>query len=377
MRIGIDVYPLARRNITGIGIYLYNLILHLERLDKENEYFLYAPRDFKIPFKNNRWHVRLLNIPSFIANIDTWWVLVGSSILPRRDNIDIFLSTYNFAPLLLPRSIKKVLIMHDLALYVCPQTNPIALNIIFKSIFKKSLFSADEVITISNITKDAIIKYFPDFKKNKINVVYYGGAGEKLKQYDKDEARKYIFHKFNIKDKYILTVTSLEWRKNVTGLLEAFWICKRRFKIPHKLLIVIGELRTKVRQVYRIHKKLSLDEEALFLGHTDIEGLGYLYSAADAFVFPSFYEGFGLPPLEAITCGIPVIASDIPIFREILDGAALYVNPANPEDIARGIYRILTEESLREELKKKGLARAASFSWQKTVEETLKIIKKI
>ena len=374
MRIGIDAYPLTRERLTGLGTYLLNLIKHLEAIDVENEYFLYGCRDFQLPFKNNRWHVRLVKGPRLVRKISTFWLLFGASSMLQRDKIDVFLGTQNLIPIFLPASIKKILVINDLSVLVCPQTMPFIQYIAHRCIFKRSLFSADRIIAISHSTKDDIIKYFPHLKEEKITAVYDACSPEVFLPHKKEEINSYIKKRFSSLDKYILAVSSLEWRKNTLGLLRSYYLCWMNFNIKHKLLIAGCEKRAKTTAIERLVKELSLEDSVHFLGYVDLEELIYLYNGADVFVFPSFYEGFGLPPLEAMSCGTPVIASDIRVLREVLGDAALLVDPYNHEEMARGIDRVLTDQVLAENLRKKGLDRVKLFSWDKTAKVTRQIL---
>jgi len=377
MKIGIDAYPLTREKFTGLGTYLLNLVRELEKIDTHNEYFLYGCKDFSLPFKNDRWHIRLISGPKMISSISTLWLVWGCRGELSRDEINIFIGTQNLIPLFLPPSIKKILVMHDLCLYSCPQNLPLSLYLTHKIIFGKSLFSADRIIAVTNSTKADIKRFFPGVEDGKIDTVYNGGSSEVFRQMDKRLAQEYVARKFNQSGRYILAVASLEWRKNITGLLKAFYLFGEKYKLDSKLLIVGGERRSRVSEIYRTYKKLSLGESICFLGYTDINDLVYLYNGAEALIFPSFYEGFGLPPLEAMACGTPVVASDIPVFREILQDAALLVDANSPQKISEAIYEVLTNKSLAEGLKTKGLDRVRFFSWRKTAQQTLGVINKL
>jgi hypothetical protein len=377
MKIGIDAYPLTRDKFTGLGTYLLNLVKELQIVDKENEYFLYGCKNFPLPFKNDRWHIRLIERPKMISQISTFWLVWGCRDMLMQDEINVFIGTQNLVPIFLPRSIKKILVMHDLCLYICPQNLPLSLYLTHKMIFGRSLFSADQIIAITDTTKTDIKRFFPEVENAKIDTVYYGGPAEAFRPMDKRLAQEYVVDKFNYGGRYILTVASLEWRKNVTGLLKAFHLFREKYKIDSKLLIAGGERRSKVGEIYRTYKNLSLGESVCFLGHVDTNDLVHLYNAAEALIFPSFYEGFGLPPLEAMACGIPVVASDIPVFREILQDAALLVDANNPQKISEAIYEVLTNESLAQELKVRGLERVKYFSWQKTAQQTLRVINRL
>ncbi len=377
MRIGIDAYPLTREKFTGLGTYLLNLVKELQIIDKENEYFLYGCKNFSLPFKNDRWHIRLITGGKMISQISTAWLVWGCRKMLLEDGINIFIGTQNLIPTCLPVSIKKILVMHDLSLYICPQNLPLSLYLTHRMIFGKSLFSADKIIAITNSTRADIKRFFPKVEDTKIDTVYYGGPAEAFRPMDKRLAREYVAGKFNHGGRYILTVVSLEWRKNVTGLLKAFYLFREKYKIDSKLLIAGGEKRSRVSEIYRTYKNLSLEESVCFLGHVDTNDLVYLYNAAEALIFPSFYEGFGLPPLEAMACGVPVVASDIPVFREILQDSALLVDANDPQKISEAIYEVLTNEHLTQELKTRGLERVKFFSWRKTAQQTLGVINQL
>jgi glycosyltransferase involved in cell wall biosynthesis len=377
MRIGIDAYPLTREKFTGLGTYLLNLVKELEKIDRQNEYFLYGCKDFSLPFKNERWHTRLIGGLKIISSISTLWLVWGCRKELTRDKIDLFIGTQNLVPIFLPRSIKKILVIHDLCVYVYPQNLPLSLYLAHKMIFTRSLLSADQIIAVTDSTKADIKRLFPRVENSKINMVYNGGAAEVFRPMDKRLAQEYVAAKFNHLGRYIFTVLSLEWRKNVVGLLKAFHLFRERYKIDIKLLIAGAERRSRINEIYRIYKDLSLKDVVCFLPYVDTNDLVYLYSAAEAFVFPSFYEGFGLPPLEAMACATAVIASDIPVFRETLQDAALLVDANSPAKISEGIYEVLTNQSLTQELKARGLERVKFFSWEKTAQQTLSVINRL
>jgi len=375
MRIGIDAYPLAK-SLTGIGTYLTNIIKEIELIDKEHEYFLYTPRMLALPFKNKRWQVKLVR-PLLPVKISTLWLIGMANFMALHDKIDIFWGTQNFLPLLFPGKVKRVLSLYDLVSLVCPQTLPKILYPAHKLLLKASVKSADEIFAISHATKDDIIKYFPDINERKIHVIYCGGPGKVFTPEDKEKSRHYLNKKFNVSAKFILTVTSFEWRKNVSGLLEAFSICKKKMNLEHKLVVIVGQRRSGVRGINKVYKKLKLENEVIFLDYVDIVDLAHFYRGADVFVFPSFYEGFGLPPLEAMACGTPVIASSIPVFKEILGNAALLADPYNPEDIALKIYEVISNVDLRNSLIHRGFEKIKIYSWKDAAKKILAILEGI
>ncbi len=365
MRIGIDAYPLSRQ-LTGIGIYLYNMIKNLEMIDKENEYFLYSRPGIRLPFEYNpRWHIRPMR--ELINKSSTLWMQFNAKRYLLEDNIDIFWGTESILPLNLPSKIKKILTVHDLTWYKFPLMVNWDNRIIFPLLFKKSLKFADMIIADSNCTATSIKELMPDLRK-KISIIYGGVCwpGEVFNKFKKTDI-DYIFAKFKIYSKYILTVGTIEPRKNIVNLLKAFsFLLENSKKLDYQLLIVGGK-GWQNSEIYKTYRLLNFkDNQVRFLGYVPDEELYKLYSAAEVFVFPSLYEGFGLPPLEAMACATPVVASDIPIFKEILGDAAILVNPYNPKEIADGIRQVLNDVSLAEELRKKGLERIKLFSWEKS-----------
>jgi glycosyltransferase involved in cell wall biosynthesis len=377
MRIGIDAYPLNKNKTAGLGVYVLNLIEHLDSLDKNNEYFLYTGKNFALPFQNRRWHIRAANRWNLFSPLHIWWLMFGAKKMLCRDKIDVFIATTNFLPLSLPRDTKKILIIHDLVLFVCPQTLGKIQYLIHKLIFEKSVRLADEIVAVSSSTKSDIEKYFPEIASKKIHLVYSGGPRKLFQPYNKEAAKEHLYERLNLSGKYILTVSSMEWRKNLIALLQAFSLCKNKYQMTHKLICVIGEKRAQIKKIYKMHKRLGLGEAVVFLNRVDMQDLLYLYNGADIFVFPSLYEGFGFPPLEAMACGIPVVASEIPVFKEVLNGAALMANPKSPEDIAEKIYRLVSGTEQRDKFISNGFEQVKVYAWESTARKILEICERV
>ncbi len=372
MRIGIDIYSLSGK-FAGIGVYLYNILNELQRIDGKNEYFLYS-YGAKVPFQitNPRWHLRI--IKGVLNRSRTLWMQVGARKEFTRDGIDIFWSPEPILPLNLAGTFKTVITLYDLVAVYFRETMKWDNKIIFPLFFRKSLEKAGKIIVVSVTTMDDLLRIIPSLQK-KLRLIYCGGAGEQFRPFDRAEARKYVSLRFDVSARYVLDVATLEPRKNLTNLLRAFKILIDSNAVPGCQLLIAGGKGWNNSGIYRTYKELNLMEEKVkFIGYLPNRGdLVRLYAAAEAFVFPSLYEGFGLPPLEAMACGTPVVASDIPIFREILSDAALLVNPHTPESIAEGIQRILTDKALSDNLKQKGLERVKMFSWEKAARQTLDV----
>jgi len=376
MKIALDAYPLSREKPTGLASYMHNLLKELRLKDAENEYLLYAFNGFTLPFKDERWKIRLTK-ESSINRMSTLWLAFGAKRALLRDKADIFVGTQSFIPPDLPRPIKKVLVIHDLCLFTCPRNVPLPLYAPQRFLFPRSIRSADRIIAISGSTRADIKRFFPEIDERAIRTIYYGGPDQEFSPCDKQEARDFIARRFGIHGKFILTASSLEWRKNLTGLLRAYDICRKKYNIQHKLFICGGERRKGASEIIRLYKRLALEGSVYFTGHLEKKELRYLYNAADAMIFPSFYEGFGLPPLEAMACKAPCVVSDIAVLREIMQDACLFCDPHSAADIAEKILRVLNDDALRRELITKGEERAKAFSWKKAASDMLDVFREL
>lgn len=217
-----------------------------------------------------------------------------------------------------------------------------------------------------------IIRYFK-IPENKIKVIYLG-VDEDYKPLSETEIRK-VRQKYHLNYPFILYVGSLISHKNIPTLIKAFYKLKK-YGLPHKLVIT-GKRGWKYKNIFEIISKLNLQKDVVFTGYVQREDLPALYNAADLFVYPSLYEGFGLPPLEAMACGTPVITSNTSSLPEVVGNAGIMVDPYDIDGLAKAMYEVLTNEGLRAELRKRGLERAKMFSWKKTAEETLNVYKGI
>jgi glycosyltransferase involved in cell wall biosynthesis len=234
----------------------------------------------------------------------------------------------------------------------------------------RTLKNVDMIITVSKSTKKDVIKCLK-FPEEKIKVIY-NGVDERfkpLKNYND------VLHKYNINPPYILYIGTLEPRKNIPALIKAFYKLKKR-GIRHKLVIV-GKKGWKYKQIFRVVEDLNLRRDVVFTGYVSYNDLPKFYSAADLFVYPSLYEGFGLPPLEAMACGCPVITSNVSSLPEVVGDAGFIVDPSDIGGLSRTIKELLANDSLRENVIRKGLKRIKEFSWEKTAKESLKVYKEV
>jgi glycosyltransferase involved in cell wall biosynthesis len=224
----------------------------------------------------------------------------------------------------------------------------------------------DDVVitTVSGFSKYAI-HHWLGIKYSKIFVIY-PGIDEIFKPIERNHAKRYIWERYGIQGEFFTYVGAISERKGVNDILKAFLLGRKR-GLRHSLV-----LAGPVESEQLLEKMHGLDS-IKYLGHVSREDLPFLLSASTAFIFPSYHEGFGLPPLEAMACGTPVIVSRIPIFLETVGNAGLFVNPGDYEGIANAMLRLATDEKLRDELSKRALNRASKFTWRKTVENYINL----
>lgn len=375
MIIGIDG-SLALSKPTGIGRYIINLVRNLAEVDDQNSYRLFyhysrrIPKgSFYRPATGNFQTVRV-RIPGKILN---WWC--SRFGFPRIEHflgeVEIFHFTSVYSPWRTKKA-KTVLTLHDVLPFKHPQFRPKRRSDFLRECYLKAIPTADAICVDSEDAKADLLEIFR-VPESKVKVIYLG-VEERFKKAAPVEPDK--LRESNIDFPYILNVGVIEPRKNLAGLVEAFCLLKESKKIPHHLVVAGGE-GCFYREVISQIDKSKYREQIHLLGYTPDEELPALYAAADVFVYPSFYEGFGLPVAEAMACGTPVVTSNSTSLPEVASGAAHLVDPANSEEIAWGIEKILFDTAYARTLSEKGKERAKSFDWRKTAIETLKVYQEL
>jgi glycosyltransferase involved in cell wall biosynthesis len=340
-------------------------------IDKKNKYILFAGtlrqkrkiEEFLKSLKNKKYKFekKVVPFPPKIADL-IWNKLHIFPIERFTGKLDLFHSSNWAQP---PASCPTVTTVHDLT----PLKFPQAFEKKTINSFKRSLYWVKKktgfIIVDSNSTKKDLIKQ--GYKKEKIKTVYLG-ISDKFKPEEEREIIEKTKRKYNIEGEYILSVGTLEPRKNIKRVIKAYKSLSRETKERLKLVLVgrygWGE---------RVNKK---DPGIVITGFVDDNDLPVLYSAATIFVYPSLYEGFGLPVVEAMACGTPVITSNTSSLPELTGNAALLVDPKNILQITKSMEKLAKDKALCQKLIKKGLMQAKKFSWKETARETLKIYKK-
>ncbi len=263
-----------------------------------------------------------------------------------------------------------VVTMHDITPILYPEAHPIKSGLLWGRALKFCSHRIAHWISVSENTKLDMEKYLK-IDGNDISVTYTAADPRFKFIRDKEAARNYILNQYGLKDPFILYVGTLEPRKNIPTLIHAFAMVKKD-GFPQKLLLIGGK-GWKYEKVFSAINELSLADQIVIPGYVPDEDLVYFYNVADLFVYPSVYEGFGFPPLEAMACGTPVITSNKSSLPEVAGDAALLVNPLDVRALAGAIERVLANEELRAELSERGLKRAKFFDWKKTAERTWEV----
>ncbi len=373
MRIGIDISRTIEE-ATGVGYYAKNLVHALARVDSKNDYLLYGmfydcyPKEWKKASIPNSPNFKLHQKHSLSWLARKRWENGGRYKEKLLGGIDLLHSTaFTMPPVSGP---KIVVTIHDLSCFIYPQYHTEANYQFVNRNVHQAARKASFIISVSESTKKEIFRFL-HVPEERIGVVYEAAGGFFYNRYPDDFLIR-IRNKYKINKKYFLTVGSLEPRKNLASALIAFKALLDIRKIDYQFVIAGGK-GWENESFYRLLKKLGIDDYLVFTGYVPEEDLPALYQGAEVFVYPSFYEGFGLPVLEAMASGTPVITSNTSSLPEVAGDAALLVNPMEVFEIYEAMEALITNPSLREELQGKGLEQSKKFSWEKTARQTLEI----
>ena len=391
MIIGIDIRNIGKKR-TGDEAVFFNLVKNLGKIDNVNNYKLFTDiqdagiliditNRLGIGDKENFEIVSLSLNPSpkgrgrnrFVWN---FWTLPKYL---RKNPVDVYHTQY-ITPFFMPKKVKIITTIHDISFNFYPQLIKFADLFFLKLLIPLSLKRADKIIAVSEFTRSEIIKYY---KINDKKVVCaYNAISEDFSipttdnlpaspKFQRGEQLTTIREKYNLPENYILYVGTMQPRKNIPLLIKAY--AKIKNKLPDIKLVLAGDKESHNfdKNIETEISKNNLKNDIVFPGYIEQKDLPYVFRLAKLFAFPSLYEGFGIPILEAMSQKVPVIISDIPVHREVASGAASYFDPVNLDDFANKIYNILTDEKLRNKLINSGASRVNFFSWRKSAEKLL------
>lgn len=371
MRIGIDARMYSSA-YTGIGRYVYELIKRLPELDRKNEYviFMNEPEFHELDLSSPRFSKVLVNAKHYSLKEQTKYLFALN-----RAKLDLVHFTHFNAPLLYRRP--SLVTIHDLTLSFFPgkKMNSAFYRFAYRRVLNGSVHHAKKVISVSKNTKQDLID-LTHVSPSKVEVIY-NGVGEQFGPREDRESVLDMVKKYNITKDFLLYTGVWRSHKNLVNLIRAFHRLHSSGGFDAQLVIT-GKEDPFYPEVKRTVQELGLEHDVIFPGHVDEDELVALYQASTLYVFPSLYEGFGLPPLEAMRCGTPVAASKRSCLPEICgDSNAIFFDPYDPEDIAMTIQKVWLNEPLREELREKGLRHSRKFSWDETAKKTVEIYKDI
>ncbi len=380
MVIGYDGSEAFVKNRTGVENYAYQLLLHLSKIDHKNQYLIYLDPRTNDPKKVGNWPS---NFKFQILNFKLLWTQGGLALHSFTDPLDLLFVPAHTIPVLRRPGLKTVMTVHDLGSEYLPAMHQLKQRLYLDFITKLQLKTATKLIAVSKATKEDLIKKVGVDAKN-INVIYEGInkyqnkaiVGEikvnRLRQIDRE------------KSNYFLFVSTIQPRKNLKRLIIAYalFLEDLRKKNPKSnplnlkslpKLILAGGKGWLSDEIYELPKKLGIEKDVKFLGRVSDQQPKSLYKNALAFVYPSLYEGFGLPILEAMSYGLPVITSNISSMPEVAGDSAILVDPHKVEEIRKALAQIYQDKNLRQKLKLQGQQRLKQFSWTKSAKETLQL----
>ncbi len=378
LKIGIDARWIFR-DISGVGRVTEKLIRNLAAVDRKNLYYLFFSEADLLKKYSRHWG----NNPNFRPLLVPWGIFTpaGQWKLPariRRLGLDIFHSTNYFLPLFLRGEVKAVATVHDLIPLKFPHFTPRAwktrLYPLFRWILSRSVRRADRVITVSRHTARDLAADL-HLPPEKIAVVYNGIDGV-YRQLPEEEYRNILSIRLDPNRPFLLYVGRFDPYKNVPGLIRAFAeFIHGRSDDPR--LVLAGHPDPRYPEAFEVVSELGLSSRVIFLDGVEEEELIALYNGARIVILPSLYEGFGLPPLEAMACGTPVVVSDRGSLPEVVGGAGLLVDPESRAELVSAIEKLWDSEDQRRRFGKLGQARAREFSWRRTAEETLAVYREL
>jgi glycosyltransferase involved in cell wall biosynthesis len=408
MRIAIEAISLSSEHVTGIGNVTLHYIQELQKIDPDNQYFIYTIDDLlHVDISDDRWkhvqyrcwiknkkydvtsvlktlregssraassplrimHLRILKM--VLEAIDAACLHIWLAFSLRKNRIDVYIGTFaDFFPFFFLPPIKKIRVIYDLVWKLFPETTQI--NRMFPNLLlARNMKRADLLLTISDSTRNDLINLMNIRKR----IITIHCAADRTIFHRADTASvNRIKKKYGITKKYILSVCTLEPRKNLTALLEAYAILENSSRYH---LVLVGMSGWKNTALFDLVKNHPAKEGIVITGYIPVEDLAPIYTGAEVFVFPSLYEGFGLPVLEAMQCGCPVISSATSSIPEVAGDACMLIDPHDVPGLASGIQKVLSVGNLRNDMIRKGIARSRLFSWEKSAGRLLEIIRSI
>lgn len=374
MKIAVDIRTVSARR-SGVGNYVLNLVRHLREADPGSEYyFLGMEKNFPLLGEALLGQKKLTTwvSPESHPLSDIWEHFVLPSRLAREE-IEVFHGPASLIPFY-KKGYGVCVTIHDLVAFLFPQTIPRRYGVYMRFLLRLAVKRADRIIAVSQHTRQDLIEILK-VPENKISVIHEAPAAV-FRPLDRSMVRQRLKEKYGLEGNYIYHIGNIEPRKNLIHLLEAFIIVCREVREPYRL-VVSGQRGWLVGSLRRYFKTYPLRERVVFTGYVPEEDIPWFMNGADLFVFPSLYEGFGLPVLEAMSCGTPVITSNRSSLPEIVGKAAILADPDDVRDLAERIIEVLRRPEEKVRLSRAGREQAAKFTWAETARRTLEVYRAV
>lgn len=355
MKIAIDIQTTSGQK-TGFGFYVENLTGNLHKVSNDR-YFFFKPANEKDLSTPQRF----------------WWDQITFPRLARQKKVDILHQPCFSAPIFYHGPV--VVTVNDIISIIFPQNIPFASRVFYSRWMPFSYQKAAKIIAISKNTKRDIQRIL-NIPESKIKVIY-DAVSDKFKVQQSPKKIKKIKQKYAINNNYLLHVGTLEPRKNLKFLVRAFALAIKKYKLSDVNLVITGKKGWYYEGIFNLVEKLNMASRVVFTGYVADEDMPPLYSGASLVVFPSLYEGFGFPPLEAMTSGVPVISSNTSSLPEIVGEGGILLSPKKIDEWAYWIKKTLTDKNLAKKLTAAGKKQAQKFSWRKTAKETVEVYREV
>jgi len=369
MKIAVDLRSLASGSVSGVENYCLNLLEHLLRTDKQNEYVLFYNGFFKqkLPdFNYVNSQIKFTRIPNKILNL---------ALKTNRVKLEKLIGDFDY--LFLPNlnqfniepKTKLAITVHDLSPILTPEFYDFKRKLWHKFLnYRQAFERADVLFAVSEYTKNDLVKIF-DLDADKIKVIYPGVDHKIFQPNIPEDVLRMVRNAYALPGKFILFLNTIEPRKNLAALIKAFEM------LPSDVnLVIAGRLGWKYRGDFSLIKRAKKSAKIKYIGYIEEKHKPALIKLSSALIYPSFYEGFGFQPLEAMALGTPVVVSQVTALPEISGDAALLINPYQESSLAQALEEVLNNQHLRANLISKGLKQAKRFNWQKTAQEVLSFL---
>lgn len=370
MKVGIDARSVNLHSGSGIGTYTKNLTQEMINIDKNINFNLIWTGTEDESFKKD-------NTKLFFSSgrYGGFYERCYIPQLMQTENVDLYHIPQNGIGFPFDWDLNTVVTIHDLIPYLMPETVGNSYLDRFLKDMPNIIYSSKGILTVSEYSKRDILKFFPNYPADKIFVTPLA-TNKGFKPLPKNICYQYLKENYGISTPYILYIGGFSKRKNVYSLIMAYEKIYKDLTTPHKLLLC-GSLRDEGNYLRELVNSHGLSEHVLFTGYIADNILPILYSGAEVFAYPSFYEGFGLPPLEAMSCKTAVITSNVTSIPEVTGDTAMLINPINKDELSTSLFTLLEDSNLKNTLANKGYERSLQFSWRQTAESTLNAYKSI